>query len=127
MTKIKITWKAFGDIAERGRFISSVEVELVKQVSDDLRICEAIYKVTNLQGELAEFGASLTEINLWETIKPKLSPTRTHTSLSVGDEVEIDGRAYICADLGFIKVSEAEIRTFPDGAIWSVLKKEEVA
>ena len=127
MTKIKITWKAFGKQPERGRSITSVEVELPKQVSDDLRICEAIYKVTNLQGELAEFGASLTEINLWETIKPKLSPTRTHTSLSIGDEIEIDGRAYICADLGFIKVSEAEIRTFPDGAIWSVLKKAEVS
>ena len=64
------------------------------------RICEAIYKVTNLQGELADFGASLAEINLWETIESKLSPTRTHTSLSVGDEVEIDGRAYVCKDLG---------------------------
>jgi hypothetical protein len=106
MTKIKITWKAFGDKPERGRFISSVEVELlqVQQVSDDLRICEAIYKVTNLQGELADFGASLAEINLWETIESKLSPTRTHTSLSVGDEVEIDGRAYICADLGFKRI-----------------------
>ena len=127
MSKIKITWKAFGDNVERGRFISSVEVELVNQVSDDLRICEAIYKVTNLQGELADFGASLTEINLWKTIESKLSPTKTHISLSIGDEVEIDGRAYTCADLGFIKVSEAEIRTFPDGAIWSVLKKAEVS
>ena len=106
MTKIKITWKAFGNNVERGRFISSVEVELlqVQQVSDDLRICEAISKVTNLQGELADFGASLAEINLWETIESKLSPTRTHTSLSVGDEVEIDGRAYICKDLGFQRV-----------------------
>ena len=127
MTKVKVTWKAFGKQPERGRSITSVEVELVNQVSDDFRICEAIFKVTNLKDELAEFGASLTEINLWETIKPKLSPTRTHTSLSIGDEVEIDGRAYICADLGFIKVSEAEIRTFPDGAIWSVLKKAEVS
>ena len=127
MTKIKITWKAFGNQPERERFVSSVEVELVNQVSDDFRICEAIFKVTNLQGELAEFGASLTEINLWETIKSKLSPTRTHTSLSIGDEVEIDGRAYVCADLGFIKVSEAEIRTFPDGTVWSILKKAEVS
>ena len=127
MTKIKITWKAYGNQPQRERFISSVEVELVNQVSDDFRICEAIYKVTNLQGELADFGASLAEINLWETIESKLSPTKTHISLSIGDEVEIDGRAYICADLGFIKVSEAEIRNFPDGTIWSVLKKAEVS
>jgi hypothetical protein len=104
MTKIKITWKAFGDKPERGRFISSVELELPKQVSDDFRICEAIYEVTNLQGELADFGKSATLIALWETIESKLSPTRTHTSLSVGDEVEIDGRAYVCKDLGFQRV-----------------------
>jgi len=126
MTKIKITWKAFGDKPERGRFISSVELELPKQVSDDFRICEAIYRVTNLQGELTDFGASLAEINLWEKIESLLSPTRTHTSLSIGDEVEIDGRAYVCADLGFIKASEAEIRTLPDGTVWSILKKAEV-
>jgi hypothetical protein len=104
MTKIKITWKAYGNQPQRERFISSVEVELPKQVSDDFRICEAIYKVTNLQDELADFGASLGEINLWKTIESKLSPTRTHTSLSVGDEVEIDGRVYICKDLGFQRV-----------------------
>jgi hypothetical protein len=104
MTKIKITWKAFGDKPERGRFITSVELDIAKQVSDDITICEAIYKVTNLQGELADFGASLAEINLWERIESELSPLRTHTSLSVGDEVEIDGRAYICKDLGFQRV-----------------------
>ena len=104
MTKIKITWKAFGDQPERGRFITSVELELPKQVSDDLSICEAIYEVTNLQSELAEFGKPASKIALWEKIESELSPLRTHTSLSVGDEVEIDGRAYLCADLGFKRI-----------------------
>ena len=125
MTKIKITWKAYGNQPQRERFISSVEVELVNQVSDDFRICEAIFKVTNLQGELAEFGASLTEINLWETIKSKLSPTRTHTSLSIGDEVEIDGRAYICADLGFEKIEDVTIKYHGD-SVFRVYKKDKV-
>ena len=125
MSKVKITWKAFGDQPERGRFISSVEVELAKQVSDDFRICEAIYKVTNLQGELAEFGASLTEINLWKTIESKLSPTKTHISLSVGDEVEIDGQVYICADFGFEKIEDVEIKKFGE-SVFSVIKKEKV-
>ena len=125
MSKVKITWKAFGDQPERGRFISSVEVELAKQVSDDFRICEAIYKVTNLQGELAEFGASLTEINLWKTIESKLSPTKTHISLSVGDEVEINGQVYICADFGFEKIEDVEIKKFGE-SVFSVIKKEKV-
>jgi hypothetical protein len=68
--------------------------------------------VTNLQGELAEFGASLAEINLWETIESKLSPNRTHTSLSVGDEIEIDGRAYVCKDLGFQLSSNLQNNSF---------------
>ena len=123
MSKVKITWKAFGDQPERGRFISSVEVELAKQVSDDFRICEAIYKVTNLQGELAEFGASLTEINLWKTIESKLSPTKTHISLSVGDEVEIDGQVYICADFGFEKIEDVTIKYHGD-SVFRVYKKE---
>jgi len=125
MSKVKITWKAFGDQPERGRFISSVEVELAKQVSDDFRICEAIYKVTNLQGELADFGASLTEINLWKTIESKLSPTRTHASLSVGDEVEIDGQVYICADFGFEKIEDVEIKYHGD-SVFRVVKKDKV-
>ena len=125
MTKVKVTWKAFGKQPERGRSITSVEVELVNQVSDDFRICEAIYKVTNLQGELADFGASLTEINLWKTIESKLSQTKTHISLSVGDEVEINGQVYICADFGFEKIEDVEIKKFGE-SVFSVIKKEKV-
>lgn len=127
MTKIKVTWKAFGDKPERGRFITSVELELPKQVSDDISICDAIYEVTNLQGELAEFGKSASKIALWELIESKLSPVRTHTSLSVGDEVEIDGRAYVCADLGWLKIENAEIKFLPNeygvGAVFAVGEK----
>ncbi len=96
MSKIKITWKAFGDKPEIGRFISSVEIQLPEVVSKtvtDEHICEQIYKQTNLyQGPV------------WDIIQPLLSATRTHTSLSVGDEVEIDGVGYVCADFGFEKV-----------------------
>jgi hypothetical protein len=117
MKEVKVTWKAFGDKPQIGRFVSSVEFKLPVSDKTDLAICEEIFKQTNLyQG------------TWWSLlIQPLLSQTRTHTALSVGDEVEIDGVAYICADLGFIKVSDAEVRKFPDGTIWSVLKKEEVA
>lgn len=118
MTKVKVTWKAFGDKPEIGRFVSSVEFtlpEVVSKTVSDEHICETIFKQTNLYNG-----------PVWDVIHPLLSATRTHTALSVGDEVEIDGVAYICADLGFIKVSDAEVRKFPDGTIWSIVKKEEV-
>ena len=103
MSKVKITWKAFGEQPERGRFVTSTEFVYLSEKSD-LELCEEIYKATNLQSELAEFGASLSTINLWNEIESKLSPFRTHTSISVGDEIEIDGQVYNCADVGFQKV-----------------------
>ena len=116
MSKVKVTWKAFGDKPEIGRFVSSVEFETEFAVKDTDKFCEVVFHVTNTQSG-----------NLWSIIEPLLSETRTHTSISIGDEIEIDGVVYICADFGFVKASEAEIRTFRDGGIWSVTKKEEVA
>lgn len=95
-TKVKITWKAFGDRPERERFISSVEVEAPAVFSNDVMdTLNLIYADTNLyQGFF------------WNLIEKKLSPTRTHTALSVGDEVEINGVAYRCNDFGWGKVGE---------------------
>lgn len=110
MQKVKITWKAFGDKPERGRFISSVEVEtnFPEHVSDQ-QILEVIYADTNLyQGYI------------WNLIESKLSNTRTHTSLSVGDEVEINGQVYICASFGFKKIEDATIQKIGD-SIFSVV------
>ena len=104
MTTIKITWKTFGNQPERNKYISSAEFEL--EFADAyLDICDAIYKVTNLQSELAEFGASNFEIKLWETIKAILPANRTHTSLSVGDEIQIGRRNYEISDVGFKMLS----------------------
>jgi hypothetical protein len=117
MTKnIKVTWKAFGNKPERGRFISSVEFEVpgLNEIAD-VNICEAIYKDTNFYGGL-----------WWNQIESKLSPTRTHTSLSVGDEIEINGQVYICADFGFEKIENVEIKKIED-TIFSVSRKEEVS
>lgn len=95
MSKVKITWKAFGDKPEISRFISSVEFETEFKIeeSDVDKFLEVVYHTTNTYSG-----------NLWEIIQPLLSETRTHTSLSVGDEVEIDGVGYVCADFGFKKV-----------------------
>jgi hypothetical protein len=113
MSKVKITWKAFGDKPERGRFISSVEFEVpFITPKSDAEICESIYKATNIYGGF-----------WWDVIQARLSSTRTHTAISVGDEIEIDGQVYICADFGFEKIEDVEIKKIED-TIFSVSKKE---
>jgi len=114
--KIKITWKAFGEKPEIWRFTSSVEIET--EFPENIahkEICEIIYADTNTyQGYT------------WNMIQPKLSETRTHTALSIGDEIEIDGTTYVVADFGFEKKDEAEIKYHGD-IVFSVTKRKEVA
>lgn len=115
MSKVKVTWKAFGDKIEIGRFISSVEFETEFAVEDAERFCEVVFHVTNTQSG-----------NLWEIIQPLLSESRTHTSISIGDEIEIDGQVYICADFGFEKIEDVTIKYHGD-SVFRVYKKEVVA
>jgi hypothetical protein len=114
MSKVKVTWKAFGNKPEINRYISFVEFELPEVVSktvSDQHICEQISKQTNTYGG-----------PVWEIIQPKLSAFRTHTAISVGDEIEIDGQVYICADFGFEKIEDVEIKYFGD-SVFRVYKK----
>lgn len=125
--KIKVTWKAFGNRIEQGRYVSSVDLELLDTKPSHEVLLNAIYKATNLQDELADFGAKAFEIYLWKVIEPRLASDRTHTSLSVGDEIEIDGQTYVCADFGWVKAQDAEIKFLPSeyglGAVFSVREK----
>jgi hypothetical protein len=116
MSQVKITWKAFGDKPEIGRFISSVEFETEFKIDESNvnKFLEVVYHNTNTYSG-----------NLWQIIEPKLSATRTHTSISVGDEIEIDGQVYICADFGFEKIEDVEIKYFGD-SVFRVSKKEKV-
>lgn len=93
---IKITWKAFGDKPEIGRYISAVEFEvsLTTEVTDE-QVMDALFEHTNLYNGL-----------FWNKIEPLLVPTRTHTALSVGDEIAIDGREYKVADCGFTLIEK---------------------
>jgi hypothetical protein len=116
MSQVKITWKAFGDKPEQGRFISSVEFETEFKIDESNvnKFLEVVYHNTNTYSG-----------NLWQIIEPKLSATRTHTSISIGDEIEIDGHVYICADFGFEKIEDVEIKYFGD-SVFRVSKKEKV-
>jgi hypothetical protein len=116
MAQVKITWKAFGDKPEIGRFISSVEFETEFKIDETNvdKFLEVVYHNTNTYSG-----------NLWQIIEPLLSETRTHTSISVGDEIEIDGQVYICADFGFEKIEDVEIKYYGD-AVFRVVKKDKV-
>ena len=82
---VKITWKAFGNptSAEIG-FESMLEHEA---------ICDMAYRATNLYS-----GA------MWDILEPVLDTRRTHTALSVGDEVEVDGVTFRCERVGWAKI-----------------------
>lgn len=101
MTTIKLTYKAFGNIPERNKEITSVEFNVETGATLDLDLMDLIYEATNLQDELYAFGAKSVTYLIWEIIKPLLSPNRTHSSLSVGDEIQIGARVYQITDDGF--------------------------
>jgi len=117
MSKVKVTWKAFGNKPEINRYISFVEFETEFVINDENRdkFLGVIYHNTNTYSG-----------NLWQIIEPKLSAFRTHTSISIGDEIEIDGQVYICADFGFEKIEDVEIKYHGD-SVFRVVKKEVVA
>lgn len=81
-TTVTITWKAFAaTAAEKGRIVSSVSFVLPHDYSNEehtLWLLNSLYSDTNrYQGVL------------WNTIEPLLDPRRTHTALSVGDEIQL--------------------------------------
>jgi hypothetical protein len=87
MAEIKISWKAFEPRGDRQH--TSVSFSYDAETTDNV-LLNAIFRDTNLYcGEI------------WEIIQPKLSELRTHTALSVGDEIEIDGRVYLCENIGW--------------------------
>jgi hypothetical protein len=113
MAQITITWEAFGNRPEANRFISSATLELDSswnQIKNET-LLDAIYTATNLKSELEDFGYSAPFVQLWNSIEAVLPANRTHTSLSVGDKIQInrsavamelqDGPTYKVAPVGF--------------------------
>ena len=91
MSEIKISWKAFEPRNGREHTSVSFSYEIINPNGImDLVILDIIFRDTNVY-----------EGFMWNIIQPKLSPLRTHTALSVGDEIEIDGRVYRCENIGW--------------------------
>ena len=97
---ITITYKAFSN---NERPITSATLELSNDldVFTDTGWCDFLYEVTNLQDEIYDFTRNETKLFVWNLLKPLLPANRTHTSLSVGDEITINENTYRCADVGF--------------------------
>lgn len=77
---------------------AEVEFEFEYDFEDDndYVICERIWANMNqYQGKV------------WDAMQPLPAP-RPHTAMSIGDEVRIDGRAYVCLDFGFKSIREGE-------------------
>jgi hypothetical protein len=82
MKTVNITWRAFG---------SPTSITFTTDVDGTpLEICEQLFAETNkYHGEL------------WNIIDPLLPENRTHTALSVGDEVQVNDTAFRCAPIGW--------------------------
>ena len=104
MALITVTWKAFAnndperlkEFAKAGRepvTSTTIETSTTTGMSHSY-ICEMLFRDTNLY-----------EGSLWTLLQP-LPKERTHTALSVGDEVTIDGQVYRCEDIGFSQIGE---------------------
>jgi hypothetical protein len=82
MKTVTITWKAFGNP-------TSATFEMHTEESA-LQICERAFRETNLYSG-----------DMWYAMCPLMSEERTHTSLSVGDEVTVDGQVFRCEPEGW--------------------------
>jgi hypothetical protein len=112
MSTIAITYKAFKDIAREGtKGETTARIDFPLPPVKDEIILDMIYRVTNLQDELEDFVRnSYYEITLWQAIKSELPADRTHTSLSVGDEIQIEDRLYSIEMVGFKLLADATNR-----------------
>lgn len=94
MATITVTWKAFADSLSLRERVTSATLEYDFGDKTAEQICDVVFAETNkYQGEF------------WNALEPLMNENRTHTSLSVGDEVEVDGVTYYCDHIGWRIVS----------------------
>jgi hypothetical protein len=94
---VTVEWTAFGDRPEKGRWMRSATIEVTVPVHALAeQVCEMVYRDTNLYCG-----------TVWDALQPVLPTDRTHTALSEGDHVTVDGDRYRCAEFGFDYVGQA--------------------
>jgi hypothetical protein len=67
----------------------------------DWLICEELFKETNTYAG-----------KLWDALQYSIPANRTHTALSVGDEIDIDGTVYRCEPVGWEIVDKYDVNFF---------------
>lgn len=85
---ITVIWKAFGTPTQ-----TTVKWTSIADVNART-ICEFVFHDTNTYS--GEF---------WNLIEPVLPEDRTHTALSVGDEVEVNGKRFRCESVGWQEIT----------------------
>lgn len=106
--KIAIKLKASGWLPEAMRDVFIKQNNLQPEVNfefdydfgreeEDAYVCERVWADMNKY-----------EGDIWNALEPFLPSPRPHTAMSVGDEIRIDGRAYVCADFGFEAINKGE-------------------
>ena len=106
--QVKITWNSTRSESASATFELP---EKSNQIKTNEVLMDCIYAATNLKSELADFGYSAAFIELWNAIEKVLPANRSHTSLSIGDTIQInhsttsielqDGPTYKVANVGF--------------------------
>jgi len=102
---IVIRWVATDLAKEFGYKNAEASISLWYEDYSDKYLLEDLFKQTNWY-----------EGNIWDIIEPVLPADRTHTALSVGDEVEIDGLVYRCAEFGWEYLSCSDCHKAKQGA-----------
>ena len=95
MTVVKVSWKAFGDLPQKNRFMTDavIETTLFDNAANDFEILNKVYQDTNLYNG-----------SFWNQLEKVMPLNRTHTALSVGDEVAVNEVVYRCGSFGWDKV-----------------------
>ena len=102
--RITIKWTAFKDVeglAERGK-IGNAEMTFIfptaVPIADEI-VLNYLFECTNLyQGKVWK-----------EHLEDKMPANRSHTALSVGDQIVLDGRGYSCEFVGWKEVKKGAL------------------
>lgn len=92
---ITIRWVS-SDLSKKvGYKTASLTFDLFYEEIDPFDLLETLYRQTNKY-----------EGHIWDAIEDRLPNDRTHTALSVRDEVSIDGAWFECQPIGWARIPE---------------------
>jgi hypothetical protein len=91
-SEVTVTWKAFGEPTSATIWFRNDDYP----PATPLGVCAMLFSQTNLY-----------KGHLWDLLETVLPENRTHTALSVGDEVTVDGVTHRCQPVGWLEVVTA--------------------